>query len=346
MAQRAFTTGAIARRVGARIIGDPERLIIGIASLDRAEPQHLAHLSSPHWRQNLTGSRAGAVLVTARDAPAVAHVALVVTDPYLAYASVSQLFDDPERVPRGVHPDASVAADVVIGARVAIAAQASVGAGVQLGYDVVIGAGAVIEAGAVIGAGSRIRARAVVGGASRLGQRVLIHPGAVIGADGFGFARSPSGQAERIAHFGAVILGDDVEVGANSTIDRGSLGDTVIESGVKIDNQVQIGHNAHIGRDTIICGCVGIAGSARIGARCVLAGGVGVGGDGPVYIADDVTVTGMTHVSRSIEQAGLYSSGTLAAPSLSWKRNVLRLAQLDGWIRRLAALEKRIDQKP
>lgn len=346
MAQRAFTTGAIARRVGARIIGDPEHLITGLAPLDRAEPQHLAHLSAAFWRPSLPGSRAGAVLVTARDAPAVAHVALVVADPYLAYASVSQLFDDPQRVPRGVHPDASLAADVACGDRVAIAAQASIGAGVVLGADVEIGAGAVIESGAVIGAGSRILSRAVIGGAARLGQRVLIHPGAVIGADGFGFARSPSGAVQRIAQLGAVILGDDVEVGANSTIDRGSLGDTVIESGVKIDNQVQIGHNVHVGRDSIICGCVGIAGSARIGARCVLAGGVGVGGDGPVHIADDVTVTGMTHVSRSIEQAGRYSSGTLAAPSQSWKRNALRLAQLDGWIRRLMALEKRIDQKP
>lgn len=346
MVRRAFTTGDIARRVGARIIGDAEHLITGLAPLDRAESAHLAHLSAPCWRSSLPDSRAGAVLVTARDASAVAQVALVVPDPYLAYATLSQLFDEPQRLPYGVHPDASLAADVVYGDRVAIGPQASVGAGVMLGDDVEIGAAAVIEPGAVIGAGSRILSRAVIGGAARLGQRVLIHPGAVIGADGFGFARSPNGSLERIAQLGAVILGDDVEVGANSTIDRGSLGDTVIESGVKIDNQVQIGHNVHIGRDTILCGCVGIAGSARIGARCVLAGGVGVGGDGPIHIADDVTVTGMTHVSRSIERAGRYSSGTLASPSQSWKRNVLRLAQLDVWIRRLTALEKRIDDKP
>lgn len=345
MAHRAFTTAAIAQRVGARIIGDPEHLITGLAPLDQAGPRHIAHLSSPHWRHALPGSDAGAVLVTARDAPAVAGVALVVADPYLAYASVSQLFDEPHEVCSAVHPGASVAADADIGAGVAIGAQAVIGAGAVLGSDVAIGAGAVVEPGAEIGAGSRILARAVITSVARLGQRVLIHPGAVIGADGFGFARSPSGRAERIAQLGAVILGDDVEVGANSTIDRGSLGDTVIETGVKIDNQVQIGHNVHIGRDSIICGCVGIAGSVRIGARCVLAGGVGVGGDGPIHIVDDVIVTGMTHVSRSIQQAGRYSSGTLHAPSLSWKRNALRLAQLDGWVRRLMALEKRWNQK-
>ncbi len=346
MAFRAFTTGDIARRVGARIVGDPRHLITGLAPLDRAESHHLAHLSSAHWRQNLAGSAAGAVLVKARDASAVAHVALVVADPYLAYARVSQLFDDPMRVPCGIHPDASVAEDAVLGAGVGIAAQAYIGSGADLGAGVEIGAGAVVEAGAVIGGGSRILSRAVIGSFARLGQRVLIHPGAVIGADGFGFARGFRGRAERIAQLGTVILGDDVEVGANSTIDRGSLGDTIIESGVKIDNQVQIGHNAHIGSDTIICGCVGIVGSTRIGARCVLAGGVGVGGDGPIRIVDDVTVTGMTHVSRSIEQPGRYSSGTLHAPSLNWKRSAVRLLQLDGWIRRLMALEKRIDQKP
>jgi len=344
MALRAFTTGDIARRVGARIIGDPDHLITGLAPLDRAGPRQLAHLSSPHWRPSLASSGAGAILVKARDAAAVVQVALVVTDPYLAYARVSQLFDDPLRVPAGIHPDASVAEDAVLGARVGVGAQASIGAAAVLGADVEIGAGAVIEPGAVIGAGCRILPRAFISSVARLGQRVLIHPGAVIGADGFGFARSPNGRAERIAQLGAVILGDDVEVGANSTIDRGSSGDTIIESGVKIDNQVQIGHNVHIGRDTIICGCVGIVGSARIGARCVLAGGVGVGGDGPVHIADDVTITGMTHVSRSIEQAGRYSSGTLHAPSVSWKRSALRLAQLDGWIRRLVALERRLDR--
>ncbi|MCC5872252.1 MAG: UDP-3-O-(3-hydroxymyristoyl)glucosamine N-acyltransferase [Gammaproteobacteria bacterium] len=344
MALRAFTTGDIARRVGARIIGDPDHLITGLAPLDRAGHRQLAHLSSPHWRPGLASSGAGAILVKARDAAAVVQVALVVTDPYLAYARVSQLFDDPLRVPAGIHPDASVAEDAVLGARVGVAAQASIGAAAVLGADVEIGAGAVIEPGAVIGAGCRILPRAFISSVARLGERVLIHPGAVIGADGFGFARGPDGRAERIAQLGAVVLGDDVEVGANSTIDRGSSGDTIIESGVKIDNQVQIGHNVHIGRDTIICGCVGIVGSARIGARCVLAGGVGVGGDGPVHIADDVTITGMTHVSRSIEQAGRYSSGTLHAPSVSWKRSVLRLAQLDGWIRRLVALERRLDR--
>lgn len=344
MAVRAFTTGAIAEYVGARIIGDATRRISGLASLDDAGPEHLSHLSSPHWRSRLAHSRAGAVLLTAADAKRAQGVALVVADPYLAYARISTWFEAPRPSPSGVHPAAVVAADARLGSRVSIAALASIGAAAELGDDVVVGPGAVIEAGAVIGAGSRIMARAVVMTGARLGRRVLLHPGAVIGADGFGFARDADGRPQRIAQLGDVRLGDDVEVGANSTIDRGSLGATVIESGVKIDNQVQIGHNVHIGQDTIICGCVGIVGSARIGARCVLAGGVGVGGDGPIHIVDDVVVTGMTHVSRSIDTPGRYASGTLALPATRWKRNALRLTQLDQWIRRLLALEQRFDR--
>ncbi len=342
MGEQAFTTGELARRVGARLVGDADRTITGLAPLDQAGALHLSHLSSPHWREHLTRTGAGAVLVAERDAAAVPSVALVVDDPYLAYATLSRCFESPIRLPSGIHPSAVLADSVCVGQRVRVGAGAVVADGVVLADDVEIGAGAVIEQQAEIGAGSRILARVVIGHGVRIGCRVLIHPGAVIGADGFGFARAGDGRAHRIAQLGSVVLGDDVEVGANTTIDRGALGNTVIERGVKIDNQVQIGHNVEIGADTIVCGCVGIVGSTRIGARCVLAGGVGVGGDGPITIVDDVVVTGMTHVSRSIQAPGQYSSGTLHGPSTSWKRNVLRFAELDRWVRRLTALERRL----
>lgn len=341
MPERAFTTGELARRVGARIVGDSARSISGLAPLHRAGPSHLSHLSSPHWRDHLARTGAGAVLVRERDVRSVPSVALVVADPYLAYATLSRCFEAPERLPSGVHATAVVAASARLGNDVRVAAGAVIGADAVLGDGVDVGAGVVIEHGATLGEGSRVLARAVIGHDVRIGRRALIHPGAVIGADGFGFARADDGRAHRIAQLGSVVLEDDVEVGANTTIDRGALEDTIIGRGVKIDNQVQIGHNVVVGPDTIICGCVGIVGSTRIGARCVLAGGVGIGGDGPVTIADDVVITGMTHVSRSIEAPGRYSSGTLHGPSITWKRNVLRLAQLDRWVRRIVALERR-----
>ncbi len=344
MGGRAFTAGELAERAGARLVGDPGRVIIGLAPLDRAGPQDLSHLSSPRWRAHLAASGAGAVLVTERDAPAVTGTALVVLNPYLAYATLSRLFELRARVPCGVHESAELGPDVKCGEGVRIDAGVVVGARVSLGAGVELGAGCVIEPDVVIGADSRVLSRAVVCHGARLGARVVIHPGAVIGADGFGFARSDDGRSERIAQLGGVVLEDDVEVGANSTIDRGALDDTVIEAGVKIDNQVQIGHNVRIGRDTIICGCVGIAGSCRIGARCLLAGGVGVGGDGAITIADDSVVTGMTHVSRSIERAGVYSSGTLHGPSSAWKRNAVRFADLDALVRRVALLERSLQE--
>ncbi len=345
MAGRSFTTGELARRVGARLVGDAERSILGLAPLHRAGPRDLSHLSSRHWRDHLATTGAGAVLVLEKDVASVPSVALVVADPYLAYATLSRCFESAERLPPGVHPTAVIAASARLGSDARVAAGAVVGEGVTLGDEVDVGAGAVVEYGATIAAGSRILARAVISHDVRIGRGVLIHPGAVIGADGFGFARADDGTAHRIAQLGSVVIEDDVEVGANTTIDRGALEDTIIRRGAKIDNQVQIGHNVEVGPDTIICGCVGIVGSTRIGARCVLAGGVGIGGDGPITVADDVVITGMTHVSRSIKAPGRYSSGTLHGPSISWKRNVLRLAELDRWVRRIVALEHRQGQR-
>lgn len=337
-----FTVSELAERIGAAVVGDPAVIIRGIAPLDAAQAGDLSHLSSPAWREHLAATRASAVIVSRSDAAAAPCTALIVDQPYLAYVRLSFLFSTAPRIATGraasasIHDLAQLAADVDVGPG------AVIGAGVRVGARSRIGPNAVIGEDAVLGSDCRIHAGAVICHGVRLGDRCVIHPNAVIGADGFGFAPDEDGRLITIAQLGSVDIGDDVEVGAASTIDRGALGDTIIERGVKIDNQVQIGHNCHVGHDTVICGCSGIVGSTRIGAHCVLAGGVGVGGDGPVHIADHTVVSGMTHISRNIDTAGIYSSGTLPLPTRSWKRNALRFAQLDSMARRIAALERQL----
>lgn len=337
-----FTAAQLAERVGGEVRGDAGARVTGLASLDAAGPEHLTHLSSPVWRRHLASTAAGVVLVTAADAPAVPGTAIVVDRPYLAYARLSSLFDRRPALAEGRSPEARVHASARLGVDVALAPGACIGADASIGDRACIGANAVVGPGAVVGDDCVIHPGAVLAHGVRLGARCVIHSGAVIGADGFGFTPDERGRLVAIAQIGSVRLGDDVEVGACSSIDRGAIGDTIVEDGVKIDNQVQIGHNCRIGHDSVICGCTGIVGSSVIGAHCVLAGGVGIGGDGPVTVADGTVVSGMTHVSSSIETPGTYSGGTLHQPTRTWKRNALRATRLDEFARRLAALERRL----
>jgi UDP-3-O-[3-hydroxymyristoyl] glucosamine N-acyltransferase len=345
VAPAGFTAADLGDRVGARVLGDPGARVTGIAPLDRAGPGDLTHLSSRAWRSHLAHCRGAVVLVSPGDADAVDGTALVVDRPYLAYARLSSLFDRSPPLAEGRSALACIAEDARLDADVAIAPGVVIGAGAVIGAGCRIGANAVVGPGAVLGADCRIHPGAVLCHGVRLGDGCVIHSGAVIGADGFGFTHDEQGRPVAIAQLGSVVLGDEVEVGAGSTIDRGAISDTRIGDRVKIDNQVQIGHNCHIGHDTLICGCTGIVGSSVIGAHCVLAGGVGVGGDGPVSIADGSVISGMTHVSRSIEEAGTWSSGTLMQPTREWKRNALRLTGLDAMARRIAELERRLDAR-
>ena len=340
MTRPSFTAAELARELGAHVQGDPDVVLHAIAPLDAASPGSLSHLSSPAWRDRLADTSASAVLVHPDLADAVPTTALVVDDPYLAYARASRLFANARALAEGVSAGARIADDAVLEAGVGVAVGAVVGSGARIGAGTQIGPNAVIGPGVVLGGECRIHAGAVLAFDVTLGDRCEIHPNAVIGADGFGFARAAGGRREAIAQLGSVRLGDDVSVGAGSTVDRGAIGDTVIGDGVKIDNQVQIGHNVNIGRDTVVCGCTGIVGGTSIGARCVLAGGVGIGGDGPVTIADDVVVSGMTHIAQSIARPGVYSTGTLQQPSRRWKRNALRFRALDALFVRVAALER------
>jgi len=317
--------------------GAGDRLITGVGTLAKAGPAEVSFLSNRRYRRYLAETRAAAVILAAADADHCPVAALVTANPYLAYARAAQLLSPAPPRPGGVHPSAVVSPTAAVHPSAWVGPQCVVEDGATVGPGVFLGPACVVGAGAVIGDGSRLVARVTVCHGCRIGQGVILHPGVVIGADGFGLAKDGETWV-KIPQLGAVVLEDDVEVGANSTIDRGALEDTVVEQGVKIDNQVQVGHNCRIGAHTAIAGCVGIAGSARIGRRCILGGAAGVAGH--LEIADDVTVTAMGMVTKSITEPGSYSSGTPMAPTRDWKRSAVRFSQLDSIQQRLAALEK------
>ncbi len=331
------TLGEIAQRVGARLIGDPEKVVSGLHTLSLAGPAQVSFLANPRYRTALAATKAAAVLVTPDMAAQCPVDCLEVRDPYLAYAKLSLLFDKRDKPAAGIHssacidPSATVAASASIGPYAVIEAGADIGAGVEVGPHCVVGAGC------RIGAQSRLAAHVTLYHGVHVGQRVLIHSGAVIGADGFGFANE-SGNWVKIAQLGGVEIGDDVEVGAGTTIDRGALENTRIGAGVILDNQIQVAHNVEIGEKTAIAGCTAIAGSTKIGSRCTIAGAAGI--TGHLSIADGVHITAMTLVTKSLTQAGAYSSGTGMSDHRSWKRNVVRFGQLDQLAKRLTTLEK------
>ncbi len=340
MAGVTFTLGDLARRVDARVEGDPDAFVTGLGSLATAQPGDLTHLSSRTYRRFLPETRATAVILKAADLARCPTNALVVEKPYLAFARLSLLFSNEPRPPIGIHRTAIIDPKAQIGADVSIGAHAVIGADSSIGDRAVIGANCVIGDSCDVAHDVRIMASVTLYRRVRVGPRSIIHSGAVIGADGFGFTADERGRQQEIAQLGGVVLGSDVSIGAATTIDRGAIEDTLIGDGVKIDNQVQIGHNCVVGDHTLICGCVGIVGSTRIGRHCILAGGVGVGGDGPIEIADHVVVSGMTHVSRSIEKSGVYSGGVLHSATRKWKRNALRFVELDDLAKRIDALER------
>lgn len=334
-----FTLGQLAERLDATLRGDEARVVSGLATLQDAGPDQLTFLANPQYRKFLVDTRAAAVLLTPADAEGFTGDALLVPNPYLAYARLSHLFD-PKPVPAaGIHPSAVVAADAIVDPSASIGPGAVIESGAQIGAGVTIGAYSVIGARSVVGEGGWLAPRVTLYHDVRIGKRVVIQSGAVIGGEGFGFANE-KGVWQKIAQIGGVTLGDDVEVGANTTIDRGALADTLIGNGVKLDNQIMIAHNVQIGDNTAMAGCVGISGSTKIGRNCMIAGGVGMVGH--IEVCDGVFVTGMTMVTRSITEPGAYSSGTAMQPAADWKKSAARIRQLDDMARRLQQLEKRL----
>jgi len=337
----AFRLDALAELVGGEVTGgDGTQVITGLGSLETAGVDDLSHLSSAAYRHLLDTTKAGALVISPEDAPRWRGAALVVANPYLAFARISQKFSRLPDLPTGVDSRAVVADSAEVADNAAIGPGVTIGERVRVEEHARLYSGVVVGDDCVLGAGVVIMPNAVLYSDVRLGARSIIHGNAVIGADGFGFTPDQQGRLVTIAQIGGVRIGEDVSIGASTTIDRGTIDDTVIEDGVKIDNQVQVGHNAHIGAHSVICGCVGIVGSARIGRHVVLAGGAGVGGDGPIEICDGVVVSAVTHISASITEPGIYSGGVIHSPTRQWKRNALRLLRLDELFKRVTSLEK------
>jgi UDP-3-O-[3-hydroxymyristoyl] glucosamine N-acyltransferase len=336
----ACSLGELATAIGADLRGDPEAVVDRVATLQGAGPESVSFLANRRYRRFLEGTRAGAVILQPEDALACPTAALVMGNPYLGYARAARRLNPPLSFAGGVHPSASVSERAWLAASAWVGPKAVVEAEVKLEEGVFIGPGCVVGEGAHLGPGTRLVANVTVCAGVRLGARVLVHPGAVLGADGFGLAND-RGVWVKIPQLGSLVVGDDVEVGANTTIDRGALEDTLIEEGVKLDNQIQIGHNCVIGAHTAIAGSTGIAGSTRIGRRCMIGGGVGI--NGHIAICDDVQVSGRSVVYQPITEPGMYASGTPLAKQALWLRNAPRFHQLDEMMKRIRRLEQRED---
>lgn len=332
-----LTLGTIAERVGLSLRGDADCAIVGVCTIEPGKPGHVGFLANPRYRAQLAQTRAEAVVLSPRDAEHFDGNALIAKDPYLAFARVARLFEPEPKVPGDpIHPSAVVADEASLGANLRIGPNSVIGPGVRLEDGVHIGPNCVVEADAIIGAGSHLVSGVHIGARCVVGARCRMQPGAVIGGRGFGLARGPQGW-EDVPQLGRVRIGDDVEVGANTTIDRGAIDDTVIADGVKIDNLVQIAHNVQIGAHTAIAGCAAIAGSTRIGANCLIGGGVGI--NGHVELCDGVIVLGFTMVTRSITEPGQYGSGWPVESARTWHGQVRRLRKLDKLEARVAQLE-------
>jgi UDP-3-O-[3-hydroxymyristoyl] glucosamine N-acyltransferase len=324
--QGEFNLGDLAVRFGLGLRGEPSLRISRVATLSHAESGALSFLANPRYRKQMESTRATAVLVGPEDAAGCPVAALIDPNPYLAYARIAELLHPQAALEPGIHPTAVVSQSARVAPSACVGPLAVIEDGVDIGERAFVGPGCIVQQGAQVGADSRLVSRVNVYAGVKIGRRCILHAGAVIGADGFGFAPD-AGSWVKVPQIGSVQIGDDVEVGANTTIDRGAIDDTVVEHGVKLDNQIQVGHNVTIGEHTAIAGCVGISGSTTIGRRCMIGGGVGIAGH--LTIADDVVVTGCSLVSASIRQAGSYSSGMPTVETRMWRRMVAHLRRLD-----------------
>ncbi|HWV14933.1 MAG TPA: UDP-3-O-(3-hydroxymyristoyl)glucosamine N-acyltransferase [Cellvibrio sp.] len=327
----------LAQRIGAELIGDPQHSICALATLQSATATDLSFIANPAYKKYLAGTRAGAVIVAPDLVEAVSGNKLVVSNPYLSYARLTPLFDPIGQAVPGVHPSAVVGANCVLGRDVSIQANAVIADNVTLGDGVVIGAGCYVGEDTTLGARTRLYANVTVYHGITIGTDCIFHSGCVIGSDGFGYSPSREGWV-KIHQLGAVIIGNRVEIGANTTVDRGALDNTFIDDGVIVDNLVQISHNVRLGKNTAIAAKSGIAGSTVIGSNCTLAGAVGVVGH--LTLADNVHITAMSLVSASISEPGTYSGAVPLAPNKEWRKNAARFRNLDDLAKRLIKLER------
>jgi UDP-3-O-[3-hydroxymyristoyl] glucosamine N-acyltransferase len=330
-----FELQELAARFGLELRGAPTGRIHGVGTLEGAGAGQLAFLANPSYRRQLPATRAGAVVLRAADAGDCPVPCLVAADPYAAFAKLAALFETPSSAAPGLHASAVVEAGAQCAASASVGPLCFVAASARIGEGAVLGPGCVVGPDCEIGAGCELVARVTLVARVRLGRRVRVHPGAVLGAEGFGLAMD-GGRWLKVPQLGGVRIGDDCEIGANTTIDRGAIEDTELEEDVRLDNQIQVGHNVRIGAHTAMAGCVAVAGSTRIGRYCLIGGGAGFVGH--IEVGDRVTVTAMSLVTHSIAGPGEYSSGTPLQPTRQWRRNAARFKHLDSLARKIAPL--------
>jgi len=330
----------IAAQLGGRVLGNAEVRISQIATLEKAQSNHISFLTNSKYRAQLANTSAGAVILGEADAGATDLPRIISDNPYAYFARVSALLNPLPEARPGVHPGAVVGAGAQIDPTASIAAMAVIGEGAVIGAHSVIGAGCCIGANAVIGSHARLYPHVVIYHDCVIGDNLIAHSGAVIGSDGFGIAMD-EGHWIKIPQIGRVVIGNDVEICANTTIDCGALDDTVIEDGVKLDNQIQIAHNVRIGAHTAIAGCAGIAGSAVIGRYCQIGGGARILGH--LQLADHVEIAAHTLVGKSIREAGSYAAIFPFSKQEDWRRNAVHLRHLDDLVRRVKALEQELE---
>lgn len=339
MSRIAFSLKELAQRVGADLQGSGTVEITHADTIQEGGEGAICFLANSKYRHHLPGTRASAVILQRTDAAACPTNALISDNPYLTYARVASLLYPSPQVSGGVHPSAVIDETAVIHPQGWVGPCVVIGAGVEIGAGSHIGPGCVVEAGCRIGENVRLVANVTLCHGTLIGNRVLIHPGAVIGSDGFGNAND-QGVWHKVPQIGIARIGDDVEIGANTTIDRGSLCDTVIARGVRLDNQIQIAHNVQVGEHTAMAGCSGVAGSTTIGSHCTVGGGVGISGH--LEIGDNVHFSGQTLVTRSFKEPGYYSGNLPAVPNGEWRKTIARVRRLEGIVQRLNALEKQV----
>ena len=338
MQNKQYTLSELAKGLDVTIKGDLNCLIDGVCTIQQARTGRITFLNNVLYKKYLPNTKASAVILLSHDADACPVNALVSRDPYYTYSQIAAFFDDKPKATPGIHPTA------VIGQHCQIDPTASIGAYCVVGHHVILEAHTVLEPGcvigdySVIGKASYLHARVILYHKIKIGQRVSIASGTVIGSDGFGIAKY-QGVWHKVPQLGSVMIEDDVEIGANCTIDRGAIEDTVIEKGVKLDNLIQIGHNVRIGEYSALAGCVGVSGSTVIGKNCLIGGGAGFAGH--LTIVDNVMVTGMTAVTKSIRTPGVYSSGVGGlVTNQQWRKDSARLRRLDQLVKRVKSLEE------
>ena len=334
-----FSLGEIAAYLDAEVRGDSKLRIAGLSTLHDAGDGQLAFLANPKYTKQLATTKASAVILTSDNAANFAGNCVIVAQPYLAYARISSWFDLSPVKLGSIHPSAVIDSTAVLGDNVYIGPNVVVEMNAYIGMGCHISANSFIGARSSIGANGYIAANVSIYHDVRIGCKVRIHSSAVIGADGFGIAPRQDGSWEKIHQIGGVVIGDDVEIGACTTIDRAALADTILGDGVKLDNHVQIAHNAVVGDHTAIASYSGLAGSAKIGRNCIMAGDVCIVGH--VTVCDNVQLTARTLVTKSISEPGSYSSGAMPLMTTTeWRKNSVRIGQLDRLARRVKKLEQ------